>query len=443
MKKINLSIKTKITLWYTFFMVAIVSIILGTLVEFTDMTLLSNQKNQLMEVVEDIVEDIEDKDEVEFFDDGVFVIIYNKEGKYINGSIPHDFPINIPLKNGTVEKLDNKFYYYDREVVLSKDEVYWVRGVISDVAINDLTQKILTGAFILLPFLVIVSTYIGYFITKKAFYPVKKIQETAQNITENNELSLRIGLSDGKDEISKLAKTIDEMLEKLEKSFLKEKQFTSDASHELRTPISVILAESEYILEHGETLEEAKESMEVINRQVKKMSALINQLLLFTRMDRENIKLNYEKIDILKIVEELKIDNELEAKEKNISLEIENNLKNNFQNVDKILFIRAVQNIIQNGINYGKENGFIKIKLFENHEYFGIRFEDNGIGIKKENIEKIWNRFYQEDESRNNKGSMGLGLPMVKWIVEKHRGYVEVESIKDIGSIFTLFFKKI
>ncbi|NME35340.1 MULTISPECIES: HAMP domain-containing sensor histidine kinase [Fusobacterium] len=443
MKKINLSIKTKITLWYTFFMVGIVSIILGILVEFTDMTLLSNQKNQLMEVVEEVVEDIEEKENFDFFDDGVFVIIYNKDGKYINGSIPHDFPINIPLKNGTVEKLENKFYYYDREIKLSTDETYWVRGVISDIEINNLTQKILIGAFIFLPFLVIISTYIGYFITKKAFYPVKKIQETAQNISENNELSLRIGLSDGKDEISKLANTIDDMLEKLEKSFLKEKQFTSDASHELRTPISVILAESEYILEHGESLEEARESMEVINRQVKKMSGLINQLLLFTRMDRENLKLNLEKIDILKILEELKKDNELEAKEKNISLKIENNLKNNFQNIDKILFIRAIQNIIQNGINYGKENGYIKIKLLENQEYFKIEFEDNGIGIKKENIEKIWNRFYQEDESRNNKGSMGLGLPMVKWIVEKHRGYVEVESIKGVGSTFKLFFKKI
>lgn len=443
MIKINLNIKTKITLWYTFFMVGIVSIILGILVEFTDMTLLKNQKDKLIEVVEEVIEDIEEKDDFDFFDDGVFVIIYDKNGNYIKGSIPHNFPINMPLKSGIVEKLEDRFYYYDREIVFSENEKYWIRGIILDIEINNLTQKILTGAFIFLPFLVIVSTYIGYFITKKAFYPVKKIQEIAQNISENNELSLRIGLVEGKDEISKLAKTIDEMLEKLERSFLKEKQFTSDASHELRTPISVILAESEYILEHGQSLEEAKESMEVIHRQIKKMSALINQLLIFTRMDREKIKLTYEKIDVLKIIEELKIDNELEVKEKNISIEIKNNLKDTFQNVDKILFIRAIQNIIQNGINYGKENGYIKIKLFENEKYFAIEFKDNGIGIKKENIEKIWNRFYQEDSARNNKkGSMGLGLPMVKWIVKKHDGYIKVESVEGKGSIFTLFFKK-
>lgn len=440
-----LNIKLKITLWYTLFMVALVSTILGMLVEFTDMTILSNQKKELIEVVEDAIEDVEDGDDFDYFDDGIFLLLYDKDGKYLNGSISFNFSTDFPLTSSKVQKIagENKsqFFIYDQKAVTSYGEEYWVRGVISDAHTNQLTQTIINIAFLLLPFLVIISSIIGYYITKRAFLPVKKIQETAQNITESNKLSLRIGLSKGRDEISMLGNTIDTMLDKLEKSFIKEKQFASDASHELRTPVTVILAESEYILQHGEDIEEAKESMEVINRQARKMSALINQLLFFTRADQGNIKLKLEKINIPEILQELKEDNSIEAKKKNIEISYINNLKENNYSVDKIMFIRAIQNIVQNAINYGKENGYIEMESFEKGEYFAIKVTDNGIGISKDNLEKIWDRFYQVDESRTNQ-SMGLGLSMVKLIIEKHNGYVEVESTLGIGTTFTLYFNK-
>lgn len=103
------------------------------------------------------------------------------------------------------------------------------------------------------------------------------------------------------------------------------------------------------------------------------------------------------------------------------------------------MFIRAIQNIIQNAITYGKENGTIEIESFEKDSYLGISVKDDGIGIAKENLEKIWDRFYQVEESRTTK-SMGLGLSMVKLIVEKHKGYVEVESTLGKGTKFTLYF---
>ena len=118
------------------------------------------------------------------------------------------------------------------------------------------------------------------------------------------------------------------------------------------------------------------------------------------------------------------------------------NQKNYEYVADKIMFIRAIQNIIQNAINYGKENGKIEIESFEKSEYFAIKVKDDGIGIAEENLQKIWNRFYQVDESRTTK-SMGLGLSMVKLIVEKHEGYVEVESELGKGTSFTLYFKKL
>lgn len=440
-----LNIKTKLTLWYTFFMVVLVGGILGILVEFTDMTLLTNQKSQLVEVVEDVIEDIEEGDDFDNFDDGVYILLYNENGEYLTGSLPFNFPIEYPFKLGQVQEIKEKdrgFYIYDKKIITEGGEKIWIRGVFSDIQINQLTQTIVTGAFLILPILVILSTVIGYFITKKAFLPVKKIQETAQNITESNELSLRIGLPKGRDEITKLANTIDEMLERLDKSFQKEKQFTSDASHELRTPVTVILAESEYILKHGEDMEEARESMKIINRQAEKISGLINQLLFFSRVDRGDLKLKLENVNIVKTIEELKNDNSIEAEKRNITITYENNLKNYEYIVDKIMFIRAIQNIIQNAINYGKENGKIEIESFEKSEYFAIKVKDDGIGIAEEKLQKIWDRFYQVDESRTTK-SMGLGLSMVKLIVEKHEGYVEVESELGKGTVFTLYFKKL
>lgn len=440
-----LSIKLKITLWYTLFMIGLTSVVLGVVVELTDMSILSNQKHELVKEVESAAEDIEEGDDFDYFDDGVYLSRYSADFQYIEGSIPERFPLSILVKEGrvqTIKESDEVFYVYDQKVIDEYGRMFWVRGIIPNVQMIQLSRIIIGAAFITLPILVILSSSIGYFITKKAFLPVKKIQETAQRISESNQLSMRIGLPEGKDEISMLGKTVDNMLEQLEKSFEKEKQFTSDASHELRTPVAVIMAESEYIIKHGESLEEAKESMEIINYQAEKMSALINQLLFFSRAEQGRIQLKYEKIDVAQVISNIINDMKILASEKNISITMENSISIPEYFVDRILFERALQNILQNAITYGKENGYIRIKLYVKDEYFAVKIEDNGIGISRENLNKIWDRFYQVDEARTGQksGSMGLGLSMVKWIMEKHKGYTEVESILGEGTTFTLFF---
>jgi len=440
-----LTIRAKITLWYTLFMIGLVTAILGIIVEFTDMSILNNQKHELIKVVEDAAEDIEDGDDFDFYDDGVYLLKYNIQLEYIEGSIPDKFPISFPLELGRVQSMKKDgeiFYIYDKKVKDEHDNIFWIRGVVPNIQMMQLSKIIIGAAFVLLPVLVILSSLIGYFITKKAFLPVKKIQEIAQKISEGNNLYMRIGLPDGRDEISMLGKTVDNMLEKLEKSFEKEKQFTSDVSHELRTPIAVIMAESEYILQHGTSFEEAIESMESINYQVNKMSVLINQLLFFSRAEQGKIQLNYEKTDILQLMEEIIKDIKFTAESKKIVVNITNKLTVHEYYVDKMLFSRAIQNVLQNAIIYGKENDCVTIEIYEKNSYIAIKIKDNGIGISKENLNKIWDRFYQVDQSRTSQenGSMGLGLSMVKWIIEKHKGYAEVESTLGAGSTFTLFF---
>ena len=109
-------------------MITLVGGILGILVEFTDTTLLSNQKNKLVEVVEDISEDVKEEDDFDYFDDGIYIMIYNGSGKYLTGSIPLEFPISFQLKAGQVQELkkgDRGFYIYDKKVVTDNGETLW------------------------------------------------------------------------------------------------------------------------------------------------------------------------------------------------------------------------------------------------------------------------------------------------------------------------------
>ena len=442
-----LTIRARVTLYYTLFMIILVGVMLGILVKLSDATILTNYKQRLVKVMEEVVEDVEDEGQVEdYFEDGVYIIQYNGAKEYVAGKVPVNFPEAVELKDGEIQEVINGdyiFYTYDREMNMKNIGTTWVRGVMVAFKGNQPSDIVTGRAFILLPILVVLSSIMGYFITKRAFRPVRRIQETAQNITESKKLSMRIGLPKGKDEISKLGETIDGMLEQLERSFQKEKQFTSDASHELRTPVAVILNESEYGMHHIEDIEEARESMEVINRQANKMTKLINQLLFFARAEDGKIQLEYEKVDIKALVEELIEDRKLleDANAPLIVLEDEREEQKEYR-VDRMLFLRAVQNVIQNAVVYGKKNGHVQVKLYEVPDYFVVEVKDDGPGIRKADLERIWDRFYQVDEARSQRqsGSMGLGLSMVKWIVEQHGGYVHVTSTLGEGSAFSLYF---
>ena len=226
------------------------------------------------------------------------------------------------------------------------------------------------------------------------------------------------------------------MFNRLQTSFENEVQFTSDVSHELRTPISVIISQSEYGLNHTESKEKMENSLKSVLKESIKMSQMISQLLMLSKMDKGHQKLNIEKVNLSELLDIIIDTQQIAADKKNIKINsvISPDI---VIPADEILIMRLFINLITNAVNYGKENGYINIELFRFKDKIISKISDNGIGIAQENINKIWTRFYQVDSSRSSDSS-GLGLSMVKWIVEAHKGSISVKSELNKGTSFTV-----
>ena len=322
-----------------------------------------------------------------------------------------------------------------------------IRGITPFSSLEKNIELIILIFIVILPFLIFVSVLSGKFITKKSFSPIEQIVKTVNKISKGDDLSQRINLQNGEREIYDLAETFDQMFNRLQEAFDREAQFTSDVAHELRTPLSAIRMQSEYSLKYLNLNEESKDILKNILEKSKKMSSLISELLMLARMDKKNQKLNIKNENLNEIIQ-LVIEVESNyAKEKNIKI-IYDEKNDIFADVDKDMLTRVFINLISNAITYGNENGTIKIILnkieneSENTDVQKSKIKcqiiDDGIGISSEHINKIWNRFYQVESSRSTDNS-GLGLSIVKWIIEEHKGTIMVESELGKGTVFTFY----
>lgn len=444
----RLSIKARVTLWYMFFMLVLVILIFTFIFSINRSLVKTSAQKELQETVERSIIGIEyiDKEitfdkNFDFFQRGIYLSVYNEDRDLIYGRTPAGYSSNSSFNEGKLSQVssgDAKWYVYDQSVDIPGYGVVWVRGITSLSGVESSMSTMINLALISLPFILIVAAVGGYWITTHAFLPIKKITEAAEHINNGNDLSQRINLGEGKDEIYTLAKRFDTMFDQLQHSFEVEKQFTSDASHELRTPIAVIMAQSEYAIENAETLEEAQETLKVIHDQSRKISGLISQLLLLARADKGSSSLNMEPIDVSELAEIVIDEQQAFAAEKAITIdhEIEPDL---IMKVDQTLMMRLFINLISNAIKYGKHNGHIWITLKQEGNICVGTVRDDGIGMPEQSLSKIWDRFYQVDQSRtfDKDGGAGIGLSMVKWIVEAHQGSIEVASRQNEGTVFT------
>ncbi len=462
----KISIKGKITLWYTLIMLVISIIALFVMMSVSHDILIRDSAEKLTEAVERVIpmtsaskdfrrnvsgknhrpinDDFKEIPGYRYFDNGVHTAVYDADGSIIGGAIPFEFADEISFIDGVIQEKNfdgSGFLIYTKQLYLDDDNASWVVGVISIADESMMLESVVKTNLILIIVLIFVAAFGGYLILRQAFKPVDKIRTTAKHISESRDLSQRIALPAGKDEIHRLADTFDEMLDKIEKILGKEKQFTSDASHELRTPVAVISSECEYTLECAATLDEAKESVQSIKQQADKMSKLIYELLAISRMDKDTIAVNLDEVDVSELLNFV-CDEQEEIHSENITL-TRNIMPNICTTTDSMLLARIFINIISNSYSYGKENGHIEVSLLENDAEIMFKVSDDGIGIAEENLSKIWERFYQVNSSRTNSdSSMGLGLSMVKLIADKLEITPTVKSKLGEGTTFTFIIPK-
>jgi heavy metal sensor kinase len=277
----------------------------------------------------------------------------------------------------------------------------------------------------------------GIFLARRALAPVDKIAQTAQEI-EESDLSRRISVNT-KDELGRLAATLNAMIGRLEKAFQRQKQFTSDASHELRAPLAVIEAESSLALQKERPATDYRQSLEAISQEAKQMSSLVDQLLALARADAGKEQWNFTQVNLGKLIADLSTDVEVLCQEKGLSLQL-GQTQDAIVKGDEVRLRELFMNLLNNAVRYTPAPGTISISLRREGQMAVVAIKDTGVGIPPEDIPFIFERFYRVDKSRSRAdGGTGLGLAISWHIAEAHGGKIEVESQVGSGSTFSVW----
>lgn len=438
----SLSIKSRIMLWYTLLLAALVCFIIPFIYYSMKSAMYSNTKNALIMTTAEALSELELEDgsvtleEFKNMAETEFIIYDNKDTVTLETRSGSDLD-SLPHKYGQAYRHvteNGDFMIYDQQIETEYNEEIkgWIRAYSSlgpvDAALKNL--RLIIGAAI--PFYFALAVLGGWLLLRKALSPVDRITRTAREIA-NGDLSKRLDLPETGDEVGRLASTFDNMIEKLETAFKKEKQFASDASHEMRTPISVIISSAEAALAGEKADHEYRETLRQILSESKRMGSMVSKLLLLSRGDDSKYKYEFEELDLGMLAEEVAGQMQESAATKAISIIYEPK-ENAKIKADQTLMVRMLINLIDNSIKYGKEGGTVRISFKNIEGGVEISVEDNGIGISPEDLPFVFDRFYRADKSRSSEGN-GLGLSIVKWIADLHNGKVSINSICGEGTL--------
>jgi len=275
----------------------------------------------------------------------------------------------------------------------------------------------------------------GWWFVGRALRPISEISSTATKISAGD-LSQRINTADAESELGQLAAVLNSTFSRLETAFAQQKQFASDAAHELRTPVSVILTQTQVALGREREAASYKQTVEACQRAAQRMRKLIESLLELARFDAGQEVLKRLRFDFSKTIADcaemvqplaeerrVKIISELEP------LEIAG---------DSERLAQMVTNLLTNGIQYNKPDGEVRVKLAGQGGLAVLEISDTGKGIASDDLPHVFERFYRADKSRTGGGNAGLGLSICKAIVEAHGGTIEVSSAEKVGTTFVV-----
>lgn len=453
----------KLTCWFSAALL-LMALLTFVIVFFVSHSVLQkNLKDELIHTVEDNLDEVEfyrsvsqmhidgDTDQyihygvgyLEIDDDfldqvnGICTGLYRENGELLYGENPIT-EVEIPaFADGvchTVRQGGEVYYLFDRQLEQSPIRELWLRGVVAESQGDAPLRRIVRICLWCLGAMVLFAIGGGVAITRRALRPIRDLSQTAAQISGGDDLKKRIPAA-GNDELSQLAGAFNGMIQRLDEAFEAERQFASDASHELRTPMAVILAQCDEAMDAELSPEEYRQALRVIRRQGRRMNRMIAGMLECMRMERKSDLYAREDVDLSELTESLCQDLALIG-EKGIQVawEVEDGI--HFTG-DRTLLSRLIANLVGNAYRYGRENGHTQVTLSREGEHILLSVADDGIGIAPDQQEKIFRRLYQGASHRNGEG-VGLGLSMARQIARMYGGEITVKSAPGAGSTFTV-----
>ncbi|MGO8983991.1 MAG: ATP-binding protein [Terriglobales bacterium] len=372
---------------------------------------------------------------------GDFLQIYDKDGNWIfrAPSLEQNrFAPPAAVKGPSFQNswLGNKPFRFITQRIEVNGRSYTVQTGVPTDQIRATLSLFRRYLLMLAPLLLLVAASGGYWLSRKALSPVDAITRTARNISGSN-LGDRLEKLTTGDELQRLSDTLNEMLARIENAFLRVTQFTADASHELRTPISLIRTEAEIALRKSRGSEEYRTALRHIMLEAERTSSLVEELLSLARADSGRESLHLTPLDLRTAIADA-------ANEWRPLME-SRNLQFTQAITDCPLPVqadrRAVQRLLaiflDNAVKYTPPPGVVELRLAARHGNAVISVRDTGIGIAEHDQRKIFERSYRVDKARSREfGGAGIGLAIADWIVQQHRGSVAVQSSIGNGSTF-------
>lgn len=374
----------------------------------------------------------------EKIDRGAFVLVWNDDESilYETGKVP----AGLEYREAMVETAREPFGDYRAVWKMGPRRRTVVAGMprhMLDDTMHDFRRNLAIYG------VAIVSTVmlVGLIVVRRALRPVEKISRTAEDISQGD-LSRRIDVADGCTELASLGSVLNECFGRLEQNFTQQQRFTGDASHELRTPVSVLLTTSQRMLAHERSLEEYREAFQVCERSAMRMKSLVDELTELARFDSGELKIALEDEDLSILTECIATDLQPIAAERDVTITCE--LQPAPCRIDAARIEQVLTNLVMNAIRHNPESIQITLKTWSEGDEAFLEVQDNGKGIDEEDQKHLFDRFYQVGHalSRTSGGS-GLGLAICKVIADRHEGRINLKSQVGQGTRFRLELPKV
>ncbi len=286
-------------------------------------------------------------------------------------------------------------------------------------------EQLLSTIALILPLGLVAALLMGSWIARRALAPVDRIITEVREITDGRSLHRRLAEPMVKDELGRLTETLNQMMTRLERSFAALRRFTADASHELKTPLTVLRAGVERAITMPSLPSEALAALEETLQEINRMTELVEALLMLARADEGTAPLHRETVDLRAIVEETGETGELLAAEAGVNMEVATPADPVIVPVDASRIRQLILNLLTNAVKYTPAGGSVRLQLGPSNGRVTLTVADSGVGIAPGDLPHIFDRFWRADSARTRTGERsgtGLGLAICKWIAEAHGG---------------------